>query len=162
MAKLLILIVMSGLWITLIALQTDEEQALQLLNQSKSAVNRATHAGAQQIDLEALGDGYARIDPEAAYAYAKAYLQSNLMLDETGEPLPGSPFKEAVQVLLFDVINEDNAFPYFYTNETYHYETVLKHPGVVMIAKVTYPRAFHVLDPISWEIKGVAELVLAI
>lgn len=159
MYKLLLIVLMTGFWITAQALQTDEEMAMLLLDQSKRAVNRAAHAGAQQLDSEALSEGRLRIDPSAAYDYSMAYLRENLQLDETGTPLPNSPLKEPVQILAFEIINDDQQFPYIYRNDTYQYEAVLRRPGVVMIVKVNYPRALSALEPIEWEIKGVSELV---
>ncbi|MFD1954317.1 hypothetical protein ACFSL6_09035 [Paenibacillus thailandensis] len=159
MYKLMLIVLMAGLWMTAQALQIDEEMAMQLLDQSKRAVNRAAHAGAQQLDREALAEGRLRIDPAAASDYAMAYLRGNLQLDEAGAPLPNSPLKEPVRVLALDVINDDHSFPYVYRNETYDFEAVLDKPGVVFIVRVAYPRIFAALDPIEWDIKGVSELV---
>ncbi|MNZ68973.1 hypothetical protein D3C78_872540 [compost metagenome] len=124
----------------------------------KHAVNRAAHAAAQQLDPEALGDGIFRIAPEAAAETAARYLQVNLRVDASGAPLAGSALKEPVEVVVFEIINADETFPYTYRNNDYQYEVILHRPGVVLIALIRYPRAFELMEDIEWYIKGAAEV----
>ncbi|XEC94133.1 hypothetical protein AB6A23_22895 [Paenibacillus tarimensis] len=160
MYKLLLVTMLFVVLMLLQALQLDEEMAIQTLFQGKYAVNRAAHAAAQQVDADALSLGALRIDEAEAAAEASRYLSYNLRLDERGEPLPESLLRERAEVLVFDVINGDRAFPYLYRSEEYNMEATLQGPGVVMIVRLYYPRAFTVLAPIQWDIKGVAELKL--
>jgi len=160
MNKLLLFIMMMGIW-TLIGLQQAEsELAMRTLFEGKSAVNRAVHAAAQQLDQEALADGVFRIDAEAASAAARRYLESNLRIDGNGDPLENAFLRHRVRVLAYELINDDYVFPYTYRNEAYKYEVTLRNPGVIMIVRIVYPQAFQVTDPIEWEIKGAAELVI--
>ena len=161
MYKLLLLTMLSVVWMMMQTLQLDEELAIRTLFYGKHAVNRAVHAAAQQLDPEALADGVVRIDPEAAEAAALTYLQANLLIDQTGVPLPGTRLRERVEVLVFRIVNEGESFPYTYRNETYDYVVTLRKPGVVMIVRLRNPRVFTMLEPIEWAIKGAAETVTA-
>src|SRR5690606_31173254 len=143
-----LIIAMMSVWLTVNLLQVEEEMAMKTLFLGKHAINRAAHAAAQQLDMEALGDGVMQIDPEAAAGTAAQYLQMNLSLDENGMPIPQSFLRHPVEVVVFDVVNADNSFPYYYRNDTYSYEVILKRPGVVLIAKIIYPRAFQLMDSI--------------
>jgi len=158
--KAVLIVAMMTLWITVHMMQVEEELAMKTLSQGKRAINRAAHAAAQQVDKSALSEGIVRIDESAASTEAALYLQHNLQLDASGKPLPNSFLRHPVQVLVFDVINSEESFPYRYWNPTYNYEVELRSPGVVMIAKVVYPRAFNVMEPLEWEIRGAAELVI--
>lgn len=158
MYKLVLVLLMAVVWMLLHALQTDEEMAVAALFQGKHAVNRAAHAAAQQVDVKALGDGRLHINETAARAEAESYLQRNLMLEEDGDPLPGSYWKEPVEIVDFQVVNEDQLFPFTYRNDAFDYEVTLRRPGVVLIARLVYPRVFGVIEPIEWTIKGTAEL----
>lgn len=160
MYKLMLIVLMMTVWVSIHFLQTDEEMAMKLLYQGKHALNRAAHAASQQLDSEALAEGILRIDPDAAETAAASYLQANLQLDADGNPLPNSPVRERVNVLVFEVINNDHTFPYTYRNDQYNYEATLQKPGVVLIIHVVYPRAFTMLEPIEWDIKGVSELTV--
>lgn len=160
MYKLLLIIVMMSVWISIHMLQVEEELAVQTLFLGKHAVNRAAHAAAQQLDPEALGNGLVQIAPAAAAETAAQYLQTNLRLDESGMPMPDSFLRHSVQVVVFEIINAEQSFPFTYRNDAYHYEVILQRPGVVLIAHIVYPRAFQLLDAIEWDIKGVAELVI--
>ncbi|UVI31317.1 hypothetical protein [Paenibacillus spongiae] len=159
MYKLVLTVLMMVVWMLMHALQTDEEMAMAALFQGKHAVNRAAHAAAQQLEKEAVADGRLHIDEIAASNAAALYLQANLLLDETGQPLPGTYWRDRAEVAVFEVINDDRTFPYTYRNDRYDYEVTLYRPGVIMILKLTYPRIFTVLEPIEWQIKGAAELV---
>ncbi|MFC0334287.1 hypothetical protein ACFOLF_11680 [Paenibacillus sepulcri] len=156
---MVLFMLMMTVWIVMQALQTDEEVAMAALFQGKHAVNRAAHAAAQQVDRAALADGRLHIDESAAYRNAGLYLQTNLQLNANGEPLPESFLRDRVEVLIFEIINDDHTFPYTYRNALYNYEVTLKRPGVVIIAKMVYPRIFNIIEPIEWTIKGTAELV---
>lgn len=160
MYKLVLMIAMMSVWLTAHVLQVEEEMAMKTLFQSKRAVNRAAHAAAQQVDKAALGDGIARIDEAMASDTAELYLQRNLHLDENGAPTADSFLENPVEVLVFEVVNAEQSFPFYYRNNTYNYETVLHRPGVILIAKVVHPRRFSVIEPIEWEIKGAAELIV--
>ncbi|REE85382.1 hypothetical protein A8990_112111 [Paenibacillus taihuensis] len=158
MYKLVLVLMMMVIWMLLHASQMDEEMAISALFQGKHAVNRAAHAAAQQVDRAALADGRMHIDEAAARAEADLYLQRNLQLDTRGVPLPGTFLKERIEVAAFEVINDDEAFPYTYRNDSFDYEVTLQKPGVVLIARIVYPRVFNVIAPIEWTIKGTAEL----
>ncbi|MFF2483266.1 hypothetical protein [Paenibacillus sp. NPDC058071] len=160
MYKLMAIILFMSVWITLLALQTDEELSMKQLFEGKRAVNRAAHAAAQQLDRAALADGVLRIDEAAARLAAEAYLRANLRLDANGQPLPGSSLRDKPEIAVFDIINDSHTFPYRYTNDLYSYEATLKRPGVVIILKMDYPRVFEALPKIGWAIKGVAEPVI--
>ena len=149
---------MAAFAMTLYGLQTDEEVAMQAFFQGKRAVNRAAHAAAQQLDTDKLKEGIVSIDPLAAWEAAMAYLRANLHLDNANMPLPSSFWRSRADVLVFEVINEDTAFPYTYVNAAYDYTVTLEKPGVVLIVRLEYPRTYRVLGPIVWEIKGTAEL----
>ncbi|TYP68640.1 hypothetical protein [Paenibacillus methanolicus] len=159
MYKLLWILLMLASWMYAHALQVDEESSMKALYHGKHAVNRAAHAAAQQVDAEALAAGRLRIDPDAALREAAFYLQANLELDEEGNPLPDSYWREKVEVLVFRVINDDVAFPYTYRNAAYDYEVTLDRPGVVLMIKLKYPRVFAAMPPVGWVVKGTAELV---
>lgn len=141
------------------ALQADQHLAMQTLFQVKHALNRSTHAAAQQIDLEKLAYGVVSIDEQRAYETAMLYLQANLRLDTNHMPLPDAFLRQQIEVLAFEVINEHVPFPYSYTSEAYDYQVTVHRPSVILIIRVNYPRTFNVLGPITWEIKGAAEIV---
>jgi hypothetical protein len=159
MHKLLLLTLMAGVWMMLLALQIDEETAIRTLFEAKRAVNRAAHAAAQQLDQDALAAGAMRIDEAAAASAALQYLRANMRLDPSLAPLPNSMLRDPVEITVLRVINADAVFPYTYRNETYNYEVTLKRPGVILIARVRYPRAFDMMGPVEWYVKGAAELV---
>jgi hypothetical protein len=159
MYKLLLIVVMMTVWISIHLLQVEEELAMETLFLGKHAVNRAAHAAAQQLDPAALSEGMLRLAPDEAAAAASLYLRENLKLDAGGIPLPESFLKQPVEVVVFEIVNAGQTFPYTYRNDAYNYEVTLKRPGVIMIVHIAYPRAFRVLDAIEWNIKGAAELV---
>lgn len=160
MHKLLLLTLMAAVWFTIQALQVDEEMSIRTLFEAKRAVNRAAHAGAQQIDDDRFADGIVHIDEQAAAYAAWQYLQTNLKLDNGLMPLPHSMLRDRVEIVVFRIINSDKSFPYTYRNEAYQYEVTLNRPGVIMIVRIRYPRAFNVMGPVEWVVKGSAELVL--
>ncbi|WP_307476395.1 hypothetical protein [Paenibacillus harenae] len=159
MYKLLLILLMMTVWGSIHMMQVEEELAMQTLFLGKHAINRAAHAAAQQIDESALGNGELRIAPAEAATAAATYLQHNLRLNEAGEPLPDSFLREPVELAVFEIVNSEVTFPYVYRNDSYNYEVTLNRPSVVIIAKVAYPRAFRMLEPIEWYIKGAAELI---
>ncbi|CAM3379292.1 hypothetical protein [Marinicrinis lubricantis] len=159
MYKMIFYMMLCVVWTMLMALQTDEEAAVQVLFEGKRGVNRAAHAAAQQLDEAKLAQGIVSIDEEEALRVAKQYLQKNLRLDEQLHPLTGTMLEDEVELLLFEVINETYSFPYTYRAPEYNYSVTLQKPGVVMVIGVQYPRAFRLLEPIEWEIKGASELV---
>lgn len=159
MAKLTFGMLMAVIWWSLHALQLDEERAMHAVHEAKSAVDRAAHAAAQQVDRDLLELGILTLDPERAETTAYAYLQANLRLDDHFSPLPDSLFREQVRVERLEVIGSEQVFPFTYRNETYDYEVTLSRPGVVLIVHLAFPRLFGVLSPIEWDLKGAAEMV---
>lgn len=159
MHKLVLYVLLAVFYLTLHALQVDEEMAMHTLFRAKHALNRSTHAAAQQLDSAKLARGVYSIDPLSAESTALLYLQSNLSLTSTNDPQPGTFFRTKIKVQVLEVINETQAFPYTYTNATFDYEVTLEKPGVIMIIEVEYPRTYQVMGPITWQIKGAAELV---
>ncbi|WP_239618450.1 hypothetical protein [Cohnella mopanensis] len=159
MAKLVFSVLMIVIWWMLHALQVDEEIAMGTVHDAKRAVDRAAHAAAQQLDRSKLEMGVVSIQSDLAEGAILAYLQQNLSLDTELHPLPGSFLREAVEVKAFEIINEEEVFPFTYRNPLYSYEVTLDRPGVVLIVHVKYPRLFGVLDPVEWDLKGSAELV---
>ncbi|MEW9701250.1 hypothetical protein [Paenibacillus sp. SI8] len=159
MYKLLLLILMSVVYLAMYALQTDEEVAMHTLFQGKYALNRAAHAAAQQSDQEKLALGIHSIEESRAKTEALRYLQTNLRLDGSNNPLPGTFLRSRVALELFKVVNDGEEFPYTYSNAEYGYSVTLNRPGVIMIVRLEFPRTYAVLQPISWSIKGSAEMV---
>ncbi|GIP35441.1 hypothetical protein [Paenibacillus sp. J2TS4] len=159
MNKLLLFLLLIGFYMTMQALQTDEELAMHTVFNAKHALNYSTHAAAQQVDADKLAQGVVAIDPARAKETADRYLQTNLRLDSANIPLPGTFLRSPVNVLVFDVINEDKTFPYVYSNPTYDYSVRFDRPGVVMIIQLEFPRSFQVLGPVTWQIKSSSELV---
>lgn len=160
MNRLLLLMLLVALFMSLHALQTDEELAMHTLFEAKHAVNRAAHAAVLQIDPMQWAKGNAVIDEEQAYLEARRYLRENLRLDDNLAPLPGSFLREPVEIVVWKVIQNDQPFPYVFENDAYSYRVTLNRPGVIMIAKLSYPRVFTLMSPVNWTVKGAAELVL--
>ncbi|MUT68632.1 hypothetical protein [Paenibacillus sp. NEAU-GSW1] len=159
MYKLLLLVLMVTVWMILQLQQVNEEVAMKMLFMGKRAVNRAAHAAALQLDREALSEGILRIDEVAAKAAALSYLAANLRLDANGRPLEASPLREPVEVLIFEIINDDHSFPYVYRSDEYNYEATLRSPGVILIVRMEHPGLSSNAESIGWNIKGVAEHV---
>ncbi|MDF2926646.1 MAG: hypothetical protein K0R57_5560 [Paenibacillaceae bacterium] len=160
MNKLLLYALLVIFFMSLHALQTDEELAMHSLFNAKHALNRATHAAAQETDALKLAEGIADLDPEKARAAALVYLQENLRLDSSLVPLPGSFLQAPVELVSLDVIGAEHTFPYLYQQPLYDYEVTLKRPGVVMLVRLEYPRIYRVMNPITWVVKSSAELVM--
>jgi hypothetical protein len=159
MYKLLIYMLMGLLFMGIYALQTDEEIAMHTLFVGKHGLNAAVHAAAQQSDQAKMAGGVHSIDVNVARGAALQYLQGNLRLDANNDPLPGTFFRSRVEVLIFQVVNEDQAFPYTYTNAVYGYSVTLTKPGVIMMIRLVYPRTYKMLQPIVWTVKGASEIV---
>lgn len=158
MYKLVLYLMLSVFYMMLLALQIDEEVSMNTLFKVKHGLNRAAHAAAQQLDNDKLAQGIFSIDTEKAEEEACYYLQWNLRLDADNVPLPGSFLRSPVKVMVLEVVNENHVFPYDYVNDDYDYAVTLSRPGVVMIIRVEYPRIFRVIGPITWLVKGTAEL----
>jgi hypothetical protein len=158
MYKIVLYMLLLVFFMTLLALQIDEEVSMNTLFKVKHGLNRATHAAAQQLDEQKLAQGILSIDPQRAEEEAYHYLQYNLQLDEDNLPLPGSFLQTPVEVLVFEIIDENQIFPHLYVNDDYNYKVTLQRPGVVMIIEVEYPRIYQVIGPITWIVKGTAEL----
>lgn len=159
MYKLLLMMLMSVVFMSLYALQTDEELAMHTVFQGKHALNNAVHAAAQQSDGAKLAQGIHSIDETKAREAAMAYLQANLRLDEDNKPLPETFLQSTVVVELFKVVNEGEIFPYTYQDVAHDYTVTLDRPGVIMFIRVAFPRTYTVLQPITWTIKSSAEMV---
>lgn len=159
MAKLVFSVLMIVVWWMLHALQIDEELAMGKVHEAKRAVDRASHAAAQQLDRDKLELGILSIEAELAEQATLAYLRENLSLDGELNPVPGSFLRDPVRMLVFEVVNEDKVYPYTYRNSLYDYEVTLDRPGIILIIHVEYPRLFGVLAPVEWKLKGTAELV---
>lgn len=159
MYKLLLMVLMSTVIMSMYALQTDEEVAMHTLFHGKHALNRAVHAAAQQSDQVKLAEGIHAIDESKARAVALQYLQANLRLNAVNDPLPGTFLQKGIAVELFKIINDGEVFPYTYTNSVYGYSVTLERPGVIMFIRLAYPRTYSVMLPITWTIKGSAEMV---
>ncbi|WP_409342603.1 hypothetical protein [Paenibacillus sp. MBLB4367] len=159
MYKLILYMFVLAFVMTLHALQTDEELAMQTLFRAKHGVNYATHAAAQQLDLERLAGGVVALDPARAEATALQYVQRNLRLDTANVPQPGTFFKARVDVLTCRVVNADETFPYSFVHPATGYSVVLNRPGVILIVRLEYPRTFSVMGPIVWDIKSASEVV---
>lgn len=143
----------------LTALQFDEVMAIQMMFRAKYSLNYAVHAAAQQMDTARLAEGIYSIDADQARKAAEQYIRENMMLDENNEPLPESYLRTRAEIIVFKVINDDHLFPYTYIHMDSGFHTTLERPGVIMIMKIEYPRTFHVLGPITWDIRGSSELV---
>jgi hypothetical protein len=159
MYKLILFVLMSLFYLTLYALQTDEELAMHTLFQGKHGLNYAVHAAAQQSDQSKLAEGIHAIDEANAQTVALQYLRTNLHLNGSNDPLPNTFLRSHIQVLVFQIINEQESFPFTYTNAVYGYSVTLKKPGVVMFIQLEYPRTYSVLQPVVWTIKASAEMV---
>lgn len=159
MYKLLLMILMSVLFMSLYALQTDEELAMHMVFQGKHGLNHAVHAAAQQSDLTKLAQGIHAIDETKAREAAMAYLQANLRLNADNEPLPDTFLRSTVVIELFKVVNDGEIFPYTYRDDARDYTVTLERPGVIMFIRLVFPRTYTVLQPIRWTIKASAEMV---
>lgn len=159
MYKLILFTLLSVFFMMLHAYQVDQELAMHSLFQAKYALNRSTHAAAQQLDMIKLSNGVISIDDDRAMDVASNYLQKNLKLDSGFMPMPNTFLNTRVDILVFEVINEDQLFPYVYTNLEYDYKVTIQSPSVIMIIRVDYPRTFTILGPITWNVKGTAEAV---
>ncbi|GIP41142.1 hypothetical protein J31TS4_44220 [Paenibacillus sp. J31TS4] len=159
MPKLLLMLLLVGFLYSLHALQTDEEIAMHALFEAKHAMNRAAHAAAQQADRDKLAQGIPAVDPAAARQTAERYLRANLRLDASLAPEENAFLRERVELLVFEVIGESVSFPYVYSRPEYEFAAEFTRPGVVLIARIQFPRTFSVLGPIEWTVKSSAELV---
>lgn len=160
MNKLLLYALLAVFFMSLLALQADEELAMNSFFNIKHAVNRSTHAAAQAIDEEKLADGVADLDEAQARLTALQYLRENLRLDESLNPLPGSFLQGPVRIIALDVIGAGESFPYVYERPAYEYSVTLQRPGVVLLIQLEYPRMYRMLDPVVWVVKSCSELVL--
>jgi len=159
MYKLLVFTLLSVLFMTLFALQSDEELAVRTLFMGKRGLNAAVHAAAQQSDSAKLAAGVHAIDPVKAQHAAMQFLRMNLRLDEANDPLPGTFLRSKVNVLVWEVINNEVSFPYTYRNDDYGYSVTLERPGVIMFIELQYPRLYSIIPPITWTVKATAEMV---
>lgn len=159
MNKLLFYSLLIVFFMSLLALQADEELSMHSLFDTKRALNRSTHAAAQAVDQEKLADGIMDLNKEEARATALVYLRENLRLDENLLPLPGSFLQGPVSLLALDVIGADQSFPYLYEEPLYQYSVTLERPGVIMIIRLDYPRIYNMMAPVTWVVKSASELV---
>ncbi len=159
MYKLILYLMLTVFAMTVYALEIDEQISMNALFQGKHGVDRAVHAAAQQTDAAKLARGIYSIDPLKARLAMDQYLQSNLSLDAQNRPLPGTFLQSPAVIEVFKIVNENENFPYTYTNAAYGYTVTLKKPGVILIVRMEYPGTYKVLQPIVWHIKGAAEIV---
>jgi hypothetical protein len=157
--KLLLLVLISVVFMSLFALQTDEELAMHTLFHGKHALNHAVHAAAQQSDQVKLAGGIHAIDELKARAAALQYLQANLRLNAMNDPLPNTFLRSTVVVELFKIVNDNEVFPYTYMDPGNGYSVTLDRPGVIMFIRLEFPGTYTVLQPITWTIKSSAEMV---
>lgn len=158
MYKVALIVMMMAIWITSQLIQIEQQLAMKTVYWAKQAVNRSAHAAAQQLDLHSLSEGEFRIDEQIAKRVASIYLQQNLYLDENNLPLSASFLRHPVKLLVFDIINSEQSFPYHYVNTAYQYEVWLERPAVIMIVHVSYPKRFEAVASIDWILKGTAQL----
>lgn len=158
MYKLLLVICMLPIVLQLHSLQADEELAVRMFFQVKQALNRAVHAGAQQVDPEALSEGRYRLDPERAELVMLAYLRENLNLDESLRPMSGSLLRSPVEIVEFEIVEPPaNGAPAY--RSTSRGDIVrFDRPGVLLTVRVEYPQAYRLLNPIAWEITSAGQL----
>lgn len=130
----------------LFAAQTDEEAAVQTLFRTKYAVDRATHAAALQLDTAKLARGVTAVDPVAAESAAEAYLAANMPSGERWERVD------------FLVVPETAAFPYVYRSPDSEFRVMLRRPGVILLIRIEYRRAFRLLGDIVWIVGGSHEV----
>lgn len=160
MNKLLFYMLLIVFLVSLLALQADEELSMNSFFDVKHALNRATHAAAQQTDALKLAQGIADLDEDQARITALSYLRDNLRLDDNLAPLPGSFLQAPVEIVALEVIGADESFPYLYEQPLYDYSVTLTRPGVIMLIRLQYPRMYSVMDPVVWVIKSASELVM--
>ncbi|WP_438448498.1 hypothetical protein [Gorillibacterium sp. sgz5001074] len=160
MNKLLLYVLLAAFCISLMALQTDEELSMHTFFNVKHALNRATHAGAQQLDAAKLAEGIPDLDPVRARAETLTYLRANLRLDAELAPEPGSFLNAPVEIVALDVIGAGFTFPYVYEQPDYGYSVTLNRPAVVLLVRLRYPRMYNVMAPVEWVVKSASELVL--
>ncbi|WNR45219.1 hypothetical protein [Paenibacillus roseipurpureus] len=153
---------MSVLFMSLYALQTDEEVAMHTVFQGKHGLNNAVHAAAQQIDAAKLARGIHAIDEPKAREAAMQYLQANLRLNGNNEPLSNTFLRDTVEVVLFKVVNEGETFPFTYRDDSLDYTVTLERPGVIMFIRLVFPRTYAVLQQVTWTIKASAEMVYGV
>lgn len=155
----LLFVLMVGLVASLLQMsQWDQQMAMRSLFTIKQAVNRAAHAAAQQVDDVRLSEGKLVIDPQRARDLAEQYLQWNLKLDTDNRALPDGYFKGQLHILDMQIIGEEAQFPYVYGSDEWDYEVTLRRPGVILIVELAYPRMFALMQPLTWQVKGAAEL----
>lgn len=138
--------------------QLDHELSMKAYYKGKQAVNRATHAGALQLDENLLADGIFTIQPELAAEIAVNYLYANLRLDQDGNPTAQSFLREPIQLVHFKVLDASLDYPYAYTLPQYGYTTIFDRPAVVMVIKMKVPSIFST-NPVEWNIIGSSQLV---
>jgi len=157
--KLLLIPLMLVVSLTMYAQQIDQELAMKVYYKGKYAVNRATHAAVQQLDSFRLADGELFIDEDRAFDMAKQYLYANLLFDANGQPTAQSFIQSPIRILLFEVVNADQTFPYQYENPQYGIRLSLHKPAVVLVVALDYSGIFLRNDPVKWNIVGSSQLI---
>lgn len=113
-------------------------------NELKKANNFSAHDAAQQIDMYELANGFLVIDQIKARAEFENTLRLNLGLDENFKPKPGSPIKNEVRIIHFEVVDHRSVtFPYLYVNDTYKISKYLRGPAVIAVIETDY---YHLVD----------------
>jgi len=155
---IVLFVILIPLLMLLYAYTTDSEISLQGYFRVKSGLNRAVHAAALQVNNDELSSGKRVIDPSLAQSEFLSYLQENLSLDDTLNPLPNTFLKDQVVIIDFKVENT-GPFPYHFVDTTNEVDIWLSRPGVIAIIEVKYPRIFSVLGPIAWKVNASHELI---
>lgn len=91
--------------LSLFALMVDVGYLYMRRDAIKRALDHANMSVFREIDQERLADGVLWIDPIAGADTFGTFLQRNLRLDPTLNPLPGSPASGPVQIEAFQVYN---------------------------------------------------------
>lgn len=158
MGKIILALLLSVFCMFLFASQLDQQLAMHSLFQTKNALNRAVHAGAQRVDMNKLAQGIRSIDESEATQTIMDYLQANLSLDESLTPKPGSFLQAQIEIVQFEIMNDTEIFPRVYQFPDHAELMEIERPAIALQILVEYPRTFNVMSPIQWEIRSIAEL----
>lgn len=123
----------------------------------KNAVNYAAHDASIQVNSEELANGRIVFDTAKAKEVFNRTLADNLSLDNNLVPRPNTLFKEKINVIYTDYIDDRDGltFPYLYENDYYGIRHWVFGPAVVFAVEVPRPRAFN-LNPsyslVKWSV----------
>jgi hypothetical protein len=149
--KIASFLIIAPLLVMLLLLQLDHDYATALFIQAKQAVNRSVQAAAMQVDLESWAAGEPVLEPVQAESTFKDYLKDNLKL-ATGN------LKNQIGEIDVTIVDRSHVFPY--TFQSKWNDTIVFHsPGLFVSVKLTYPRLYKVLGPITWTIRGAEQII---